>query len=237
MNKALLFLILVIISSLGYTQNNETIFGIQYKPIVPNRFIGEYKRNFDNLPSFKSSTQQIYGHSFGMIVRHNFNEKLALETGINFTRRNFKLDFSVEDSGYFANEKLAFINYQIPINANVFIQLSDELFMNASGGINFGFYPSNVRIQTILDQNNSFVQEGRRTAWAHAGANANFGFEYRTRKKGYYYLGATYNLPFSPIMNFAMAWKHNNASTVVIDKINGSFLTVDFRYYFAVNKD
>lgn len=237
MNKLSIFLILTLISSIGYAQKNETIFGVQYKPIIPNRFIGENLKNFDSLPSFKSSTQQTYGHSFGMIVRHNFNEKLALETGINFTRRNFKLNFSVEDSGYYATEKLAFINYQIPVNAIVFIQLSDELFMNASGGINFSFYPSNVRIEKVIGNNNSFIQEGRRTAWMHAGANANFGFEYRTRKKGYYYLGTTYNLPFSPIMNFAMAWKHNNSNTVVIDKINGSFLTIDFRYYFAANKD
>lgn len=236
MKKLFVFIFIsVVLPSFG--QKQTTLFGIQYRPIIPNRFVGEYERQFDSLPTFTSSSKQTFGHSFGMTVRHNFTKTLAFATGINFNRRNFDLNFSIEDSGFYAKEKLGFINYQIPVSGIVFIQLSDELFMNASGGLNFNFFPSNVRKQSIIDINNSFIQEGRRTAWVNMGANANFGFEYRTKDKGFFYLGATYNLPFSPIMNFAMAWKHYNSNTVVIDKIDGSFLTLDLRYYLPENKD
>ena len=136
-----------------------------------------------------------------------------------------------------ADTSVSFINYQIPVSMLIFIRLSDDLFMNASVGANFDFYPSEVGVFKTVDINNQFVQRGRRTEWVQLGANANFGFEYRTRKKGAFYFGATYNQPFSNTMRFDMAWKQSAKTTVVQDYIKASYLTVDLRYYLPVNKD
>lgn len=239
MHKLILSVFILILTNTVSAQQDETIFGFQYRPIVPNKFIGEYEHNFDSLPSFHSSSTQKFGNSFGMVFRHYFKDNVALETGINFTKRKFDLHFEVDDPLLvtFADTSVAFINYQIPVSALIFIRLSDELFMNASVGVNFDFYPSAVGTYKVIDIDNQFIQRGFRTEWIQLGANANFGFEYRTRKKGAFYLGATYNQPLSNTMQFTMAWTHSGASTVVRDYIKGSFLTLDFRYYLPLDKD
>lgn len=239
MNK-ILFTIAILTSTLGViAQNRETIFGLQYKPIVPNKFIGELDRTYDDLPDFHSTSTQKFGNSFGMIFRHYFMDNIAIETGINFTKRKFDLHFEVENEFLTASAdtSVSFINYQIPVSALVFIKLSDEVFMNASVGANLDFYPSTIGTSSTIDINNQFIHRGFRTEWVQIGANANFGFEYRTRKKGTFYLGATYNQPFNNIMRFDMKWIRSASSTVVREYIKGSYLTIDFRYYLAVDKD
>lgn len=235
--QKLLLIAFLFISTLSFSQRNETIFGFQFKPIVPNKFLGEYERSYDSLPTFTSSSKQKMGYVFGMLIRHNFTDKLAIETGINFTRRNYALHFEVPDSGYIADNTLGVINYQIPVSVMTFIQLSDEIYMNGSFGINFDFYPSDVRNENVVALNSYFLQEGRRLSLVQFGANANLGWEYRTRKKGTFYLGATYNQPFAPIMRFAMSWENEIKSIIVRDYIVGSYLTLDFRYYLPVDKN
>ena len=239
MNK-LLVIVVILFSTFGVmAQSGQTIFGLQYKPIIPNKFIGEYERNYDTLPVFHSTSTQKFGNSFGMIFRHYFMDNVAIETGINFTKRKFALHFEIENDFLTAqaDTSVTFINYQIPVSALVFVQLSDEFFMNASVGANFDFYPSTIGTSAVIDIDNQFIHRGFRTEWVQLGANANFGFEYRTRKKGAFYLGATYNQPFNNIMRFDMKWTHSGATTVVRDYIKGSYLTIDFRYYLAVDKD
>jgi hypothetical protein len=238
--KKIIIVIFILMSSIGaMAQSGETIFGLQYKPIVPNKFIGELNRTYDDLPDFHSTSTQKFGNSFGMIFRHYFLDNVALETGINFTKRKFDLHFEVENDFLMASAdtSVSFINYQIPISALVFVKLSDELFMNASVGANLDFYPSTIGTSAVIDIDNKFIQRGFRTEWVQLGANANFGFEYRTRKKGAFYLGATYNQPFNNIMRFDMKWTHSGETTVVKEYIKGSYLTIDFRYYLQVDKD
>ncbi len=232
------FLILILyFSYVGYNQQGETIFGFQYKPIVPNKYIGEYTNRFDSLPTFQSSTKQSFGYSLGMVFRHYFTKKVALESGINFTKRTFKLFYEVADSNLMANNTVSFINYQIPIKGVFYIQLTDEMFMNASMGLHFDFFPTYISKTTPIDIKNTFIFDGDRRSWVQLGANANFGFEYRTKKKGTYYIGATYNQPFGNIMNFKMSWRYNQKTTTVIKTIKGSYLTIDLRYYLPVNKN
>jgi len=239
MKKILFLFLLFIISSVAIAQKGENIFGFQFKPIVPNKFIGEYERNFDSLPIFHSQSKQKVGYSFGMVMRHYFTDKVALETGINFTKRRFNLHYEANDGAFSETQDLSvgYINYQIPVSALIFIKLSDELYMNASGGVNFDFYPSAVSTSGVIDIDNSFQFRGFRTEWIQFGVNANFGFEYRTKNKGAFYLGATYNQPFNNTMQFTMAWEKKGANTVVRDYINGSYLTLDFRYFLHVKKE
>jgi hypothetical protein len=239
MKKIILPLLTLLMSTITIAQEGENIFGFQFKPIVSNKFIGEYERNFDSLPAFHSQSKQKLGYSFGMVMRHYFTDKIALETGINFTKRRFNLHYEANEGGIVETQDLSvgYINYQIPVSALFFIKLSDVLYMNASGGINFDFYPSAVSASGVIDIDNSFQFRGFRTEWIQFGANANFGFEYRTKHKGAFYLGATYNQPFTSTMQFTMAWERKGANTVIRDYINGSYLTLDFRYFLPVKKD
>jgi len=237
MLKTISFFLIITVSLLSNAQQDNTLFGFQYKPIVPNTFIGEYSRNFDSLPVFESSSQQKMGHSFGAVVRHYFLENVAFETGINFTRRNFDIKYKINSTNLKVtdNTSVSFINYQIPLSTLIFIRLSDELYMNAAIGLNLDFFPSRIGTTQTIDINNQFVVIGERLSWIQLGANANFGFEYRTRKKGIFYTGFTYNQPFTNSMYFKMKWLKNTSTLIVADYIKGSFLTIDFRYYLPSN--
>jgi hypothetical protein len=65
------------------------------------------------------------------------------------------------------------------------------------------------------------------------GAIANLGMEYRTKKAGYFYLGATYQVPFAPIYRSKFQYLEDNyASEVQGIFLNGSYLTFDVCYFF-----
>jgi hypothetical protein len=222
----------------AFGQKGVTTFGIQYKPIIPNRFIGTFEQEF-NQDQFESTVRQKWGHCAGGVIRIGLTNTISLETGINFTARNFDLLYSVPDSGYTAQGDVRVISYEIPVSGLVYIRLADQFYMNTSLGAALTYFPSDVRTFTqINSQGELFQQEGAYRSKVQGAALANLGFEYRTKEKGYWYLGASYHLPFTPIMTFAMSYEYNNASdaVVAIDNIQGSYLTLDLRYFFHENK-
>lgn len=215
----------------GFTQKGVTTFGIQYKPIIPNPIIGTYNQDF-SVDNFESSIQQKLGHAFAMVIRQGLNDVVSFETGLAFTQRNFRLDFALQDSGYSAQSKVGIVSYEIPFKGLIFIRLGDYTFMNTAIGASFNYYPSDVSVNVPIKSNQYFLQEGARLNRIQGALLADIGFEYRTKKSGYFYLGTSYNLPFASIITFAMSYEHPPGKTLFIDNIRGSYLTVDFRYYF-----
>jgi hypothetical protein len=208
-----------------------TTVGIQYKPIIPNRYIGTFEQEF-NQDNFTSTVKQTLGHSFGMVVRQGLTNSISLETGIGITQRKFNLSFAVEDSLLSAKEQVGFIGYEIPLKGLVFIRLGEQLYMNTAIGASFNYYPSDVRVQSPIKVGEYFLQEGARLNRVQGALLANIGFEYRTKKNGYIYLGSSYNLPFASIVTFAMSYEYPPGQSLAIDNIRGSYLTLDLRYYF-----
>jgi len=215
----------------SFSQKGVTTFGLQYKPIIPNRFIGMYEQDFDSAQFF-STVKQRMGHSFGGVIRYGLTKNLSFETGLNLTYRNFGLAFSVPDSGYVGNEKLSVVSYEIPLTCLIYIQLSDALFINTSLGSAITLFPSSVSVPSPITNGEYFLQEGAYRNKIQGALLANVGFEYRTKQKGYFYLGTSYHLPFTSIMTFAMSYEYSGGKVVVIDNIRGSYLTVDLRYFF-----
>lgn len=231
--EKLFFLLIIsfIATFKGLAQEGVTTFGIQYKPIIPNQLIGTYQQDF-NVDNFESSVQQKLGNSFSMVIRQGLTKVLSFETGLAFTRRNFSLDFALPDSGYAATTKVGLVSYEIPFKGLVFIRLGEDFFMNTALGASFNYFPSDVRVVTPINTNEYFLQEGARLNRMQGALLADIGFEYRTRKSGYFYLGASYNLPFASIITFAMSYENPPSQSLVIQNIRGSYLTVDLRYYF-----
>ena len=228
--------VIVLCAFQGTAQKGKSYFGFQLKPIIPNKFIGQFKQpfNYDSIPRYEGSIDQKPGFVFGMVLRHGISKNISIESGINYSRRNYDISYVAEDSGIAIGNDLRLINYDIPINALIYIQLSDAWYMNASAGINMSFYPTSVFTQAPLDDiDNQFYQIGFRSNWVKFGINANYGFEYRAKKLGIFYAGASYNLPFGEIMNFTMTWKSNNINYQTFEKIDGSYLTLDFKYFIG----
>ena len=98
-------------------------------------------------------------------------------------------------------------------------------------------FPSN-----IFTQGTHFDHWGFRYSWFRPGLMANVGFEYRTRKSGYFYFGASYqtmlgNMIFSRVDYYRHAestQQGQNMRRTQSGEIahNGSFITLDFRYFF-----
>ncbi|MFD1551064.1 PorT family protein [Putridiphycobacter roseus] len=228
------FLFTFILHFSGFSQKGKTYVGIQYKPIVPNKFIGAYQQAYarTETPSFEGEIVQKLGYVTGVTIRHGISKNISIETGINYVNRRFNISYDALDSNYQGNTDTKLINYNIPINALVYIQIGDQWYMNASGGANISFFPTIVGSYVNLgDTKNYFFQESTPTNWLQFGVNANYGFEYRTKDAGVFYLGASYYLPFRPIVYSKMVWVNQSVNRHVIAPINGSYFTVDLKYF------
>ena len=92
--------VLLLIPMLGQAQKGVTTFGLQYKPIIPNRIIGTFEQEF-NQNQFESTVKQRLGHSYGMVIRVGLTKNISFETGINYTKRNLGLNFNVPEDSTF----------------------------------------------------------------------------------------------------------------------------------------
>lgn len=217
--------------SFGYSQKGVTTFGLQYKPIIPNKFIGTYKQDF-NQGQLVSNVQQQLGHCFGGVVRYGLTDIISFETGLNLTHRNFGLNFAVPDSGYAETGTVGVVSYEVPLSCLIYIRLTERWYINTSLGSALNMFSSNVSKQLPISGPEYFKQEGAYRSKIQGALLANVGFEFRTRDKGYFYIGSSYNLPFSPIITFAMSYEYPGGKTLSIQNIRGSYLTLDFRYFF-----
>lgn len=205
-------------------------FGLQYKVVLPGDFIAPSSITLENqslITQFKLSS----AFSFGAITRIGISKLLSLETGINQVKRKYIIDFQHIDSSLTGNSKLSVINYDIPINWMVYVPLSKQFFMNASLGVSFVFFPSNV---ATLDttQFGRFIAEGRRLSHFGGTLNANMGFEFRSKKLGFFYIGCSGIIPFKNIYKVASAYVYvNQTQYLSTGYLNGAYLSIDLRYY------
>ncbi len=205
-------------------------FGLQFKPLIPGDFLG--KSSFEiKQDELSAKYSQKYGYSFGASVRIGLTKLISLETGINMVQRNYSIDFAVPDSNLYAQSRFGTVNYDIPLNLLVYIQLSENLFMNTSFGGSFIYNPTNVATKLTLDKGHAFIHEGRRTAKAAVDFNANVGMEWRSEKSGVFYVGVTGKIPFKPIFDVAAIYSKGSYTKIAIGEMTGTYLSLDFRYY------
>jgi hypothetical protein len=233
----ILFFVLTCFFSQALTQNRSiplSYFGFQFKPIFPGDFLSQSQINVNDTGFFAIFSQK-YAYSFGGIVRVGLTKLISIETGINQVKRNYQVDFSLTDSNVVGQTKFGIISYDIPLNTMIYIQLSDKIFSNASLGTSFVYYPSNVGSSNLVDSKYLFVAEGRRNRRFDLEVNANFGFELRTDKNGFFYIGTSAKIPFAPIFKVAAIYEYSNATNKLgIGEVNGSYLAVDLKYFFPL---
>lgn len=221
-----------------FGQERVITAGFQYKPLFSSKFFKTGPQEltwnakyYDTIPQliyqdsafFKISPES--GYCIGMVIRAGLSDTWSLETGINFVRRNYQLDMS--DSTGSESTDFSLVSYQIPFQALVFIQLSDQVFMDVSMGVAADFYPSDIA--TYGDR---FIHSSARLSWLSASLLANIGWEYRTTESGYFYLGASYNRPFNSIMRSFFKRPTTDYGPEEYIDLKGNYLTVDLRYFF-----
>ena len=167
-----LFVLSVCLSFGLFAQKQITTFGLQFKPILSSELIntGPQSEKVGDI-GFEISPRG--GYSFGMVVRKGFNEQFSLETGINYTRRNFGLNITEDSTGFSGSSDFRYIIYEIPILGLIYIQLGQNTYMNTAFGASLNFLPSDW--ESFDDY---FIHYSQRESWVIPSLLANVGFEY-----------------------------------------------------------
>jgi hypothetical protein len=215
-------------------QLNVTTFGIQLKPMIPSKYFGTGTENAE-AEDLNVNFEPNLGLNFGMVVRKGFSRNWSIESGICMVQRNFTLHYDHPILSEQKQLRFRYIGYEIPIQAMVFVKLSDNIFMNASGGLSLDLYPSNVESFDFEYRDTlrfDFYQKTYKNGWIQPALLANYGFEWRTPSKGYFYIGASYHRPFQHIGTTLVEFKLDDDPTKVFVLLGGNYLTADFRYFF-----
>lgn len=215
-------------------QEGVITVGLQFKPMIPMKFITEDAEPQSD-DDFQSQIAPRFGMNMGMVIRKGINKMWSFETGINFVQRNFSLSITHPEMPEQKTMNYRFICYEIPLQGMVYVKLGDKLYMNASGGVSLNFYPSNIESFANARKDTTtfdYYQKTVRNSWIQAALLANYGFEWRTKKSGYYYLGVSYLRPFREIAVTMLTAEINRNPARMNHFIKGDYLTLDIRYFF-----
>ena len=223
----------IFLSSLSIAQERVTTVGIQLKPILSSELIntGPQSQEVENI---NYSITPRSGYAFGMVIRKGFTKQISLETGINYTRKNFDLRITDDLSSLNIDDQFTYVIYEIPVTGLIYVQLGRQLFLNTSFGLAADFLPSDWDSGDPQHYHRSF-----RTYWILPSLLANVGFEYRTEKDGYFYFGFSYKRPFTNITTAKIGIVDANQQIIKQSSFDilGNYLTIDLRYFFHENPE
>lgn len=219
----------------SYRPNVENYFGVQVKPLIPFGLVGDKPFSMEN-GGFETEISPMLGYTYGGVVRIGLTELLAIETGLNYTRRNYKASYSVADSNVYAEDELGYVSFELPVNFLVYIKLGKQLYMNVGIGGSGNFNASNIRSLINPEGKHLFIFEGRRQHYFDFNVNADVGFEYRTPNSGAIYFGLSGRVPFSSTMEIATEYRHGTTSTIAYGTVEGSTFSLALKYFFHNNK-
>ena len=211
-------------------QENVTTFGLMIKPIIPSNLLraGDISITSDR-DNLKFEMSQKVGYSFGMIVRMGITQNWTLETGINYTKRNFNVNLVDEDTQFNEDLEFAIFGYEIPLIAILNIRLGDKMFMNTAFGASVDMYP---RYANDFGDATQYYIYTRRQLLYQPALVANVGWEYRTTENGIWYLGGSFHRPFLPMYIATVGYVTDVYSDKTETILTGNYLTLDLRYYF-----
>ncbi|HRH39434.1 MAG TPA: hypothetical protein PK760_13870 [Flavobacteriales bacterium] len=229
MQRSLLLGMALCSAAWAWGQAGVATLGLQVKPVLALDY-------FDPTTTLKTDhllyrTALTGGLAFGMSVRVGITKSISLETGLGSIRRNYDFSFYNDTSGYEETGRIRYAGYELPITGLVYIRLGQKTWMNTAMGLSLDFYPSDA--EALVKEGSIYIF---RKSWMQAGALGNLGFEYRSLKSGTWYIGATYHRPFNEMALADLTWNYfgppaAHAYTQRM-KLNGSYLTLDLRYYF-----
>ena len=217
------------LQTVNCSAQRSAVFGIQFKPVFPVGFLGTGKQTVTvDSVNMKFDLALQSGWNFGMVIRKNFTNLLALETGINYVKRKYHLD--ITDEGYDESSEFRIIGYEIPVSLLAYIRLGEYIYMNAALGVSADMYASNV--QSVGDHHSTLTV---RNHTFQPAVVANLGWELRTTKSGYFYLGGSLHRPFDYELTTQVHYKRAPKELDVYQPLSGSYLTMDVRYFFPEN--
>ena len=114
-------------------QEDRTTFGLQYKPIIPSEYFNSAHFN-TSLANYNFNLSPKYSSSFGMLVRHKINRTFSIESGLNYTHRNYNLQ--IQNNNIFFEDKTTFSirSYEIPVQLLTYVRATKYWYLNVAFG-------------------------------------------------------------------------------------------------------
>jgi hypothetical protein len=228
--------------SFGQKRKKErfpSYFGIVASPVIPNNFIGAvHTEMLDSTGSMTTDFHNKWGYTFGATIRIGLSKSISLETGISQVRRVYNVSVSIPDSNIYDSQKLAFVNYDIPLNALFYVKMTEKWYADASLGVSITHYPSDVQDSMLPAPKKAIFIQGRRTNSSYFAFNAGIGFEYRTEKAGTFFLGFGAKVPLKPPL-FGVSILRQSGTAVQLNSykpLSAGYFTIDFRYFIPNSK-
>jgi hypothetical protein len=212
-------------------------FGFQTRMIIPSDAIGPNSLTLTK-DFFTTTIEQQVGYTFGGVVRLGLSELISIETGLNYVQRHFGISMTQTDSALTAYRNMSFIQYDIPVSAVINVKLTKELFANASLGLALENKPSSVGIITDPRGKHEFLHQGVVDIHKKMSFDltSSVGFEYRTKKSGVFYVGGSARVAMAPVFLLVAKYRYVNDSRVVYGNVNGSYLSVDLKYFLPYKR-
>ena len=216
-------------------QNNRTTFGLQYKPIIPAAYFNAADLSKSSA-SYNFNLNPKYSNSFGMVIRRQINKTFSLESGLNYTQRNFKLSIINSDINLADVTAFGMRSYELPLQLLTYVRASENWYLNIAFGISHNVLASDI-FSYGEEKNNFFFQNTYRKSGGYNALLANVGMEYKTESKGDYYFGTSLHRPWKAIGKIYPEYDDktnifNEDKEFYFDML-GNFVTIDFRYFFA----
>jgi len=224
MKKFLPFILFLSQPVLLFAQENIITVGIQYKPVFTVDFLNTKATTvLQNGVNFSMGLHS--GFAAGMVIRRGITDTYSIEGGINYVKRTYEA--SASEGNFSESSTFGIIGYEIPLSGLVYVRLSEKFFMNASLGIVADMFASDIATSGTY-----FTTFSLRKSVLVPGVIGNLGWEFRTEKSGYFYLGASYHNPFSNIYLTRLEYNNNSKNEAVEIPSQGTYLTLDLRYFF-----
>lgn len=216
-------------------QEHAATFGFQLEPLIPSGLIrSNFVRVVVQDVEFVSNPRPGFG--YGAHVSFRFKPRMAIETGINYLRRDTRIT-ATETNGFTLDLEYTVDNFEIPLTFHYSLRLGERWYMDQGIGLSFQFLPSELKSRvferdaqgaSIYD----FSQMSVRNYWVMPVFRGGIGLEYRTENIGSFYIGPVYRL-FSTLYFTQIQYKHQdiNITNLVIKPV-GDYFSVVVRYVF-----
>jgi hypothetical protein len=215
------------LGSIAYAQKGLYSYGVQYKPLIPFKYFTPSSEAIEN--NFTTTIAPKMGYSYGMVVRRGITNTIAIEFGINYIKRNYRItiDSSLLSGDVFDESSFGVVSYELPFQGLFYVRLFEDVYMNGASGLSVNFFASNVE-----SRGEQITHAGFKNRWIDLALLSNLGFEYRTEDKGFFYFGASFHLPFNAIMTSRLRYDDGVTNNRFTHNITGRYFTLDFRYFF-----
>jgi hypothetical protein len=202
---------------------DRTTLGVSFRPIIPSAL-------FDNTGLESVTDKATYtlnpqlGFSAGVVLRQGLYKQFSLESGINYVERIYNSTIKSDSANY--SNKIHFVNYEVPVLCNIYVRTAQQSYLTTAFGFSFDFFPNDVSVPQ-----ENYTQKAVRHSWVLPGLVAQVGYEFRTAKNGFFYVGGTYHRMLESIAytGFLTPDGFQTSSTMTL---NGHYFALEFKYFF-----